>query len=94
MKKRSVWELVVLALVIAMTARNLHRSNVRNLAIGWHAGHQANPMPNTEEALADDDHQCRRMTTAGVKCGVNGPRTVCRVQPREAGSLNRHCPHT
>src|SRR5258706_1682763 len=26
---------------------------VRTLAIGWHAGHQVNPVPNTEEALAE-----------------------------------------
>jgi mono/diheme cytochrome c family protein len=26
---------------------------VRNLAIGWHAGHQANPVPNTEDSIAE-----------------------------------------
>jgi ABC-type transporter Mla maintaining outer membrane lipid asymmetry permease subunit MlaE len=72
MKKRSIWELVVLALVVAVTLGILVGAyfvtagvsarpqpdplgtfiarTVRNLAIGWHAGHQANPVPNTEEA--------------------------------------------
>ena len=26
---------------------------VRNLAIGWHAGHEPNPVPNTNEAIAE-----------------------------------------
>ena len=26
---------------------------VRNLAIGWHAGHEPNPVPNTDEAIAE-----------------------------------------
>jgi hypothetical protein len=75
MKKRSIWELVVLALVVAVTLgilvgvyfvtagvsarpqpgalETLIARTVRNLAIGWHAGHPANPVPNSEEALAD-----------------------------------------
>ena len=75
MKKRSIWELVVLALVVAGTlgilvgvyfvtagvsarpqpgaVETVIARTVRNLAIGWHAGHQANPVPNTEEVLAE-----------------------------------------
>jgi mono/diheme cytochrome c family protein len=75
MKRRSIWELVVLALMMAValgvlvgvyfvtagvSARpqpgaleTFIARTVRNLAIGWHAGHQPNPVPNTEESIAD-----------------------------------------
>ena len=75
MKKRSIWELVVLALVVAVSLgilvgvyfvtagvsarpqpgalETFIARTVRNLAIGWHASHQANPVPNTEEVLAE-----------------------------------------
>jgi mono/diheme cytochrome c family protein len=75
MKKRSILELAVLALVIAValgvlvgvyfvtagvSARpqpgaleTFVARTVRNLAIGWHAGHPPNPVPNTEAAIAE-----------------------------------------
>ena len=75
MTKRSIWELVVLALVVAVTFGILAGAyfvvagvsarpepsgletfiarTVRNLAIGWHAGHPPNPVPDTEEAIAE-----------------------------------------
>src|ERR1700682_1768553 len=75
MKKRSIWELVVLALAVAVTLGILvgvyfvtvgvsarpQRGALeafiarpgRNLAIGWHAGHPPNPVPNTPEAVAE-----------------------------------------
>ncbi len=75
MKKRSIWELVVLAIVTAVTLSVLVgvyfvtagvsarpqpgaletfiARTVRNLAIGWHTGHEPNPVPNTEEAIAE-----------------------------------------
>jgi mono/diheme cytochrome c family protein len=75
MKRRSIWELAVLALVVAVTLgilggayfvvagvsarpapsriETLIARTVRNLAIGWHAGHPPNPVPNTEEAIAE-----------------------------------------
>jgi mono/diheme cytochrome c family protein len=75
MKKRSIWELVVLSLVIAVTlgvlvgvyfvtagvsarpqpgaAETFVARAVRNLAIGWHAGHPPNPVPNTDESIAE-----------------------------------------
>src|SRR5258708_7226700 len=74
MKKRSIWELVVLALVTAVTLgvlvgvyfvtagvsakpqpsalETVIARTVRDLAIGWHAGHPANPVPNDEEEIA------------------------------------------
>jgi mono/diheme cytochrome c family protein len=75
MKRRSILELIVLALVVAVTLGILAGAyfvvagvsarpqpsglevliarTVRNLAIGWHAGHPPNPVPNTEEAIAE-----------------------------------------
>jgi len=75
MKRRSIWELIVLALVVAVTLGILAGAyfvvagvsarpqpsgletfiarTVRNLAIGWHAGHPPNPVPSTEEAIAE-----------------------------------------
>src|SRR5712692_4838167 len=75
MKRRSIWELIVLALVFAValgilagayfvvagvSARpqpsgleTLIARTVRNLAIGWHAGHPPNPVPNTEDSIAE-----------------------------------------
>ena len=75
MKKRSIWELAVLSLVIAVTlgvlvgvyfvtagvsarpqpgaVETFVARTVRNLAIGWHAGHPPNPVPNTEAAIAE-----------------------------------------
>jgi hypothetical protein len=73
MKRGSVWELIVLALVVAVTLGILAGAyfgvagvsarpqpggldtfiarTVRNLAIGWHAGHPPNPVPNTDEVI-------------------------------------------
>jgi mono/diheme cytochrome c family protein len=73
--KRSILELAVLGLVIALTlgvgigvyfvtagvsarpqpgaTETFVARTVRNLAIGWHAGHPANPVPNSEAALAE-----------------------------------------
>lgn len=75
MKRRSIWELIVLALVVAtvlgvlvvayfvlagVSARpepsgleTFIARTVRNVAIGWHAGHPQNPVPDTEEAIAE-----------------------------------------
>ena len=75
MKKRSILELAVLALVIAVTLgvlvgvyfvtagvsarpqpgalETFVARTVRNLAIGWHAGHPQNPVPDTEAAIAE-----------------------------------------
>ena len=75
MKKRSIVEIAVLAVVVAVALGILAgvyfvtagvsarpqpgaletfvARTVRNLAIGWHAGHQPNPVPNTEEAIAE-----------------------------------------
>src|SRR6202795_1484681 len=75
MKKRSIWELAVLSLVIAVTlgvlvgvyfvtagvsarpqpgaVETFVARTVRNLAIGWHAGQPPNPVPNTEETIAE-----------------------------------------
>ena len=75
MKRRSIWELVVLALVVAVTLGILAGAyfvlagvsarpepsglesfiarTIRNLAIGWHAGHPPNPASNSEEAIAE-----------------------------------------
>jgi mono/diheme cytochrome c family protein len=75
MNKRSIWELLVLALVTAVTLgvlvgvyfvtagvsakpppgalETFIARTVRKLAIGWHAGHQPNPVPNTEESIAE-----------------------------------------
>jgi mono/diheme cytochrome c family protein len=75
MKRRSIWELILLALVVAVTLgilagayfvlagvsarpepsrlETLIARTVRNLAIGWHARHPPNPVPNTEEAIAE-----------------------------------------
>ncbi|SRR6266852_6171345 len=75
MKERSIWKLVVLAPVVAVTLGALVGAcfvtvgvtarpqpgtfetfiarTVRNLAIGWHAGDQPNPVPNTEESIAE-----------------------------------------
>lgn len=75
MKKRSIWELAVLSLVIAVTLgvlvgvyfvtagvsarpqpgalETFVARAVRNLAIGWHAGHPPNPVRNTEESIAE-----------------------------------------
>jgi mono/diheme cytochrome c family protein len=75
MKRRSMWELIVLALVVAVTLGILAGAyfvvagvsarpepsgletfiarTVRNVAIGWHAGHPPNPVPNTEETIAE-----------------------------------------
>jgi mono/diheme cytochrome c family protein len=74
MKNRSIWRLVVFALVVAVTLgilvgvyfvtagvsarpqpgalETFIARTVRNFAIGWHTGHQANPVPDTEETLA------------------------------------------
>jgi cytochrome c553 len=74
-KKRSLWELVILARVVAVTlaimvgvyfvtagvsarpgpggVETFITRTVRNLAVGWHAGHQTNPVPDTQEALAE-----------------------------------------
>jgi len=75
MRKRSIWELIVVASVVATTLGVLVgvyfvtagvsarpqpgaletsiARTVRNLAIGWHAGHEPNPVPNTEDAIAE-----------------------------------------
>ena len=75
MKRRSIWELIVLSLMVAVTLGILAGAyfvlagvsarpepsgletviarTVRNLAIGWHSGHPANPVPNSEEAIAE-----------------------------------------
>jgi mono/diheme cytochrome c family protein len=75
MKNRSIWRLVVFALVVAVTPGILAgvyfiaagvsarpqpgaletfiARTVRKFAVGWHAGHQANPVPDTEETLAE-----------------------------------------
>lgn len=75
MKKRSIWRLVVLPLLVAVTLgilvgmyfvtagvsarpqpgalETVIARTVRNLAIGWHARRQANPIPNTEEAVGE-----------------------------------------
>jgi mono/diheme cytochrome c family protein len=73
MKKRSIWEIVILAVAVTVgilagayfvvagvSARpqpggfeTFIARAVRNLAIGWHAGHPPNPVPNTEEAIAE-----------------------------------------
>jgi mono/diheme cytochrome c family protein len=75
MNKRSIWELIVLALVTAVTLgvlvgvyfvtagvsakpqpgalETFIARTVRKLAIGWHARHQPNPVPNTEESIAE-----------------------------------------
>jgi mono/diheme cytochrome c family protein len=75
MKRRSIWELTVLALVVAVTLGILAGAyfvlagvsarpepsgletfiarTVRNLAIGWHAAHPPNPVPDSEEAIAE-----------------------------------------
>src|SRR5712691_5515204 len=74
MKTRTIGELVVLVLVMAVTLGVLVGAyfvtvgvsarpqpgaletfiarTVRNLAIGWHAGHPPNPVPNTEDSIA------------------------------------------
>jgi mono/diheme cytochrome c family protein len=75
MTKRSIWQLTVVAVVVAITLGMLVgvyfvtagvsarpqpgaletfiARTVRNFAIGWHAGHQVDPVPNTEETLTE-----------------------------------------
>ena len=82
MKTRTIGELVVLALVMALTLgvlvgvyfvtagvsarpqpgalETFIARTVRDLAIGLHARHQPNPVPNTEDSIAEGRAHFRR----------------------------------